>query len=399
MKKIIRIFDSVLAVFCAVIFAFIGAGSFVMPDEIIRYENDSSSLSALYSYSYNENEKNVILQTNSSVNETIKLLNIVPVKGVRVTSKSSDTVFVSGEAFGIKLYTDGVIVVGTQGVEASNGKKINPAERAGIEVGDIIISVNDSKVYSANEVTEILNDNNGKPYKIKLKRDGRYKIFSIYPVFSFREGCYKAGMWVRDSTAGIGTITFFNDNNNTFAALGHQVNDIDTNKLIPLLKGEAVSTRVTGVQKATANEAGSLICEFDSNVIGSLRENSVCGLYGTYNNVSENAKPYKVASMQEVKKGNAEIISTIDGGIPKKYSIDIMHINYNMGNSQKDIVFKVTDKTLLEKTGGIVQGMSGSPIIQNGKLVGAVTHVIVSNPEKGYGVFAQTMLEKTYNLK
>ena len=398
MKRFVQTFDIMMTVVCAVIFAFVGIGDLTMPDEIIRYEEDSSRLSSVYSYSNDESAQSVDYQSNITTTETLRFLNIVPVKNVKVTPKQSGSVYVSGEAFGIKLYTDGVIVVGTQSVDLGNGNKTNPAADAGIEVGDIIVSINNTKVFSSGEVTSILNDNNGEPYTIKLKRDGRYKTFTLTPAYSPREGCYKAGMWVRDSTAGIGTITFYNEDSKTFAALGHQINDVDTNEIMPLLEGEAVSATVTKVQKASSGTTGSLWCNFEEESIGTLLDNTECGLYGAYTDLSGKAQLYPVASKQEVVKGAAQIISTIDGTEPKTYDIEITRISYNREEEQKDIVFKVTDSELLEKTGGIVQGMSGSPVIQNGKLVGAVTHVIVNNPEKGYAIFAQTMYEKSNDL-
>ena len=315
-------------------------------------------------------------------------------QSVSAVSSGTRKVYVSGEAFGIKLYTNGVIVVGTQAVE-TNGKKVNPAQNAGIEVGDIIISVNNVNVYSSNEVSELLNDNNGLPFKIKLKRNGRYKTFVLKPVYCEHEGCYKAGMWVRDSTAGIGTITYYDKKSGIFASLGHQVNDVDTREIMPLLKGEAVAATVTEVQRAASGNMGALSCDFREETLGRLLENSEYGLYGAYSHIDENAYPIAVAPKKEVKKGRAQILSTIDSGKPRLYDIEITRISYMKSSGAKNIVFKITDKELIEKTGGIVQGMSGSPIIQNGRFVGAVTHVIVSNPEKGYAVFAETMLEKS----
>jgi stage IV sporulation protein B len=201
-------------------------------------------------------------------------------------------------------------------------------------------------------------------------------------------------MWVRDSTAGIGTITFYNPQSGIFASLGHQINDVDTNEIMPLLEGEAVSASVTSVQKASNGNTGSLVCDFENYTIGRLCENSYCGVYGAYSSIGENCELYPVASAQQVEKGSAKIISTTDSCVPKSYDIEITHINYS-SDGTKDIVFKVTDEELIEETGGIVQGMSGSPIIQNGKLVGAVTHVIINDPQKGYAIFAQTMLEKS----
>ena len=178
-------------------------------------------------------------------------------------------------------------------------------------------------------------------------------------------------------------------------SVGHQVNDVDTNEIMPLLEGEAVCADVTKIQKASPGITGSLNCDFQETVIGKLLDNSNLGLYGAYSFINENAIPVGVAKINETEKGAAQIISTVEGQTPKKSDIEITRVHRRQGNSQKDIVFRITDKKLLEKTGGIVQGMSGSPIVQNNKLIGAVTHVIVNNPEKGYAVFAETMLEKS----
>ena len=389
----IRIFDSVFASLCIVVFTLVLIGEFTMPSKIISYGDEDNDLSSLFSYSGDIRVQSVDARAIVPRKETIKLLGIVPVKNVSVTNKTSQEVYVGGDAFGIKLYTDGVIVVGTQAIDV-NGKKVNPAEEAGIEVGDIIVAINNNEVYTSDEVIDTINDNNGKPYRLKIKRNERYKTFVLTPVYSDREGCYKAGMWVRDSTAGIGTITFYNEQNSSFGALGHQINDIDTKELMPMLEGEAVEATVTDVQKASSGSTGSLVCNFSNNTIGYLSENSSSGVFGIYQRLDKGREKYMIASPQEIERGRASIISTIDDKEPKSYEIEISRINYN-GKGEKDIVFRVTDKELIEKTGGIVQGMSGSPIIQNGKIVGAVTHVIINNPKKGYGIFAQTMLERS----
>lgn len=397
MKKFIKIFDGVFSLLCAVIFTFVFIGDKTLPDNIISYNSEVNDFSSFYSFVDNEKTQSVDYQGVSAQKTTLKLLGTIPVKDVGITDKPSGTVFVSGEAFGIKLYTDGVIVVGTKDVEL-DGKTVNPAKEAGICVGDVIISINGINVYSSDDVIDAINNNNGFDYRIKVKRDGRYKNFTLKPVYSNKEGCYKAGMWVRDSTAGIGTVTFYNKQSGMFAALGHQINDVDTNEIMPLLEGEAVGATVTGVQSGNKNTAGSLCCRFEDYTVGRLMENTSCGIYGSYTSVSEKTKEYTVAAAQEVKKGSAQIISTVDGNSPQTYDIEIVKVNYK-GDGEKDIVFKVKDDRLIEKTGGIVQGMSGSPIIQNNKLVGAVTHVIVDNPKKGYGIFAQTMYEKSNNVK
>lgn len=394
MKKAIRIFDLILGVICTVLFAFIIYASAVLPDNVIVYGNDYSPFSKVITYSSKSLKGYVSVdsQTAEPVKEDLKLLGVVPIKQVSVTAKSVQSVDVSGEVFGIKLYTDGVIVVGIQSVETDGGKR-TPASEAGIEAGDIIVAIDGVKVYTSNEVQAILNNNNGNDFDIQIKRGDRYRNYTLTPVYSQREGCYKAGMWVRDSTAGIGTMTFYDEQSGKFGALGHQINDVDTNELMPLLEGEAVQARVTGVERSSKGTAGSLECEFTSKSLGRLVANTECGIFGEYNSISEYAKPYPVASAQQVKRGRATMLSTVDGAICE-YEVEITHISYSESSMEKNIVLKITDESLLEKTGGIVQGMSGSPIIQNGRLVGALTHVIVNNPEKGYAVFAQTMLEQ-----
>ena len=394
MRRFIRITDAVLAAICAVLMTFVAVGDVTMPDELVRYDGAGERLSAVYSCTA-QSPQTVNRPDGAAGEETLRFLKLVPVKQVKVTAKPSGTVYVSGEVFGIKLYTDGVMVVGTQRIDLGDGEDADPAVEAGIRPGDIVTEIDGNPVCSAEEVIAVLNENNGQTYSLRVKRDGRYKTFSLTPVYSPREGCYKAGMWVRDSTAGIGTITFYNAANGSFAALGHPINDVDTNELMPLLKGEAVKAEVINVQRAGTGSTGSLWCDFKADAIGELTENSAIGLYGTYQTLPEVAQAVPVAARQEVQKGSAQILATVEGTEPQLYNVEITKISYNNEQEQKDIVFKVTDKALLEKTGGIVQGMSGSPMLQNGKLVGAVTHVIVNRPEKGYAVFAETMYEES----
>lgn len=395
MKKAIRIFDAVLLALCAVLFGIIIWGTVVLPDSVVSYNGDYSPFSRVITYAVSDKGNAAFVDSQNSPNrrESLKLFGVVPIKEVTLIEKDEKTVFVSGEVFGIKLYTDGVIIVGTQSVETDSGR-VNPAESCGLQVGDVIISIDGEKVYTSDSVQNILNNNNGSSFDIKVKRDERYREFTLSPVYCEREGCYKAGMWVRDSTAGIGTLTYYDKDSGMFGALGHQVNDVDTNEIMPLLEGEAVSARVTDIKKASKGTTGSLECDFGDYTVGRLTANTDCGIFGAYSAVPSFAKPYPVASAQQVKKGKASLVSAVQNGEPKEYEIEITHISYNENNSQKNMVIKITDPELKELTGGIVQGMSGSPIVQDGRLVGALTHVIVNNPEKGYAVFAQTMLEK-----
>lgn len=382
------------------IFSLIGFGDLCLPDRISTYSSKNISYKNIYTVDMGNNSQ-VDFQNNTRVSPSeseIKILGIIPVKTTKVLQETEKRVYVSGESFGIKLYTDGVIVVGTKDVETANGK-CNPAKEAGLEKGDIIISINNVKMTDSSQVEETFNDNNGKDYKIVVKRNGNYKNFTLKPVYSQSEGKYKVGVWVRDSTAGIGTVTFYNSENNSIGALGHPITDVDTNEIMPILNGEAVKANVTKIYKSTDGEAGSLCCDFTNNVIGSLSVNSICGIYGKYECSLVGKRLYKVAASQEVEKGSAQLLCTVDEKGPQLYDVEITRVSYRENNDEKNMVVRVTDKNLIEKTGGIVQGMSGSPIIQNGKLVGALTHVIVDNPEKGYAIFAEKMVEKSKELK
>ena len=394
MKNFIRILNAAVALAVAVIMGTVAYANAVYPDEFY-IKNDSVGVIDDIFYLTSDDDRSVDNQSAQSVGFEVKelsVLGVIPVKSEVVRNVSEDTVLVSGNSFGIKLYADGVMVVGTKDIEA-DGKRFNPARNAGIEVGDIIVSINGERVYSSEKVQDILNDNNGLPYKIKLKRANNFVNVVLTPIFVQNEGKYKAGIWVRDSTAGIGTITFFNPSSGKIAALGHPITDVDTGELIPILNGQAVQTTVTSVSKSSAKQTGSICCDFSNKVIGTLKDNKNMGIYGDYNEKQDLSKcsEYKVALPQEVQKGFCQIITTVDENGPQVYSAEILKIFYTDG--EKNMVIKITDNRLLEKTGGIVQGMSGTPIIQNGKLIGAIPHVIVENPQKGYAVFAQTMLE------
>lgn len=395
MKKAIRIIDGIFALCLIIIYSFIVFGNIVLPDKIEAYSTKKIEYKSVYSVENNSSYQ-VDYQNNSKVSPVendIKLLGIIPVKTTSIIQSKPKKVSVSGESFGIKLYTDGVIIVGIRDVETDKGK-CNPAKEAGLEKGDIIIEINGKKVYSADSVTDILNDNNGKDYKITVKRNGNYKEFLLKPAYSSSQGCYKVGLWVRDSTAGVGTITYYDKSNNTVSALGHPITDVDTNEIMPILDGEAVRATVTKIYKSKAGEAGSLCCEFTNDIIGTLKKNCQSGIYGKYTCTLKNTYEYEVASPNEIVRGPVQILCTIDYGKAKFYNAQISRISYRENKKGKNMVVKITDERLLEKTGGIVQGMSGSPIIQNGKLVGALTHVIVDSPEKGYAIFAQDMVDE-----
>lgn len=393
-KNSIRVLTAVLAAFVAVIFGFIIYADDALPDKVYM-QGGRAAFYNLFTLD-GGSEESVDYQSAQRVSEEkqeLMLLGVIPVNEKAVVQQNSQTVQVSGSSFGIKLYTNGVIVVGTRDI-AVNGKTVNPSKEAGILIGDIIVSINSKKVFESSQVEDILNDNNGESYEIKVNRGGRLQTLTLTPVYVDNEECYKAGMWVRDSTAGIGTITFFDESSGKMAALGHPITDVDTGEIMPLLNGEAVETKVTSVIKSSGAETGSICCDFLKTKLASLDDNTHYGVYGRYTQSVDlsSCSPYQIALPQEAERGFCQILTTIDESGPQLFSAEITRIYYN--DEEKNMVIRITDDALIDKTGGIVQGMSGTPIIQNGKLIGAITHVIINNPLKGYAVFAHTMLEQ-----
>jgi len=328
----------------------------------------------------------------------LKLLGIIPIKTVNICEVEEPVLIPCGTPFGIKLLTDGVIVVEVSSFEAKNGIS-SPAYDAGIRTGDIIKTINGNKVGSNEDIEKIISESNGTKMQFSIIRDNQTKEITVTPQLCETDNSYRIGLWVRDSSAGIGTLTFYNPTNKVFAGLGHPVCDVDTGEVLPLLKGEVVEVEINGIKKGKAGYPGELLGSFTINsAIGTLDINSVNGLYGHLSSEKFENQAIPLGMRQEIKTGKAYIYTTIEGDTPQKYEITIEKIDYNDSQQCKNMVIKVTDKELLEKTGGIVQGMSGSPIIQNNKLVGAVTHVFVNNPTKGYAIFADTMYDTSFGV-
>lgn len=286
-----------------------------------------------------------------------------------------------GIPFGLKLFTDGVVVIKVD--------ENSPADDAKIKVNDNIVKANDMAVESNEQLKQIIENSNAQDIKITIKRNNKEIEKTITPTLS-DDKVYIAGMWIRDSTAGIGTVTYFDNKTGTFGALGHGICDKDTGMLMPLRDGEISTATISTCSKTQDGCIGGLYGYFDNETIGSITKNNGYGIYGNYN-YTTNTEAIEIASADEIKQGKAKILSTIEGNIPKEYEVNIDSIDINK-NSGQNFVLTVTDKELLDKTGGIVQGMSGSPIIQNGKLIGAVTHVFINTPQKGYGIFIENMI-------
>lgn len=328
----------------------------------------------------------------------LKLLGMVPIKTAHVKTVERQYMVPCGTPFGVKIYTAGVIVVGMTAVDTVNGMS-NPAKNAGIKEGDAILSINGKKVDTTEDVAKSFENCNGDPMNVEIQRGTSVFTVKFTPLLSASQKIYKAGLWVRDSSAGIGTMTFYNPQTGIFAGLGHAVCDVDTGEILPLMSGAVVGATITGCNRGRNGNPGEL-CGFfhNSNVLGDLKINGETGVYGQSKTVISSNEALPVAMKQEISEGAAQIITTIDTDGPQTYDIEIVKIYYNSSSHQKNMVIKVTDGELLEKTGGIVQGMSGSPIIQNGMLVGAVTHVFVNNSAQGYGIFAENMMNTANSL-
>ena len=302
-----------------------------------------------------------------------------------------------GEVVGIKLYTSGVLVVGTSGIESIDGMTYKPYENADIREGDSIISINDNIVNNTEELIDAINMYNGEKIKVTYIRDNEEKTCEITPVQD-KIGKYKIGLWVRDSAAGVGTVTFYSEETQSFAALGHAITDIDTGNILQTSSGEIDNVSIISVIKGQEQEPGKIQGSIRQNsVIGNIYKNTPYGIYGVIKNPTniniDYSKKMYVAERQEINLGEATILSNIDGQL-KEYKIEIQKTYLNNNYDNKSMVIKVTDEELLNKTGGIIQGMSGSPIIQNGKFCGAITHVFVRDPSIGYAVFADRMLSE-----
>ena len=368
----------------------------MIPDKITVIENEDYNIPNvlgldLYSIDSDE-EAGVVLETvkASPTSTEIRLLNIIPVKNTVITNSKRQYVVVGGELFGIKLYTDGVIIVDLEEIETDSGIAC-PGKTADIKIGDIVKSVNGMEVTSSSHFSKLLQESKGQEIEITVLRKSKTEKLLFRTVKEKNSGNYKAGLWVRDSTAGLGTVTFYNKTNNTFAGLGHPIYDVDTNEIMPVKTGVMADVTLTGLTKSTFGNVGELCGRMSGQNNGLLCLNDETGIYGY--SVTERADTLPVAVKQEIKEGKAKIRCTVQNSEPEYYDIEITKIYSNSSSVNKDMIIKVTDEKLLNVTGGIVQGMSGSPIIQNGKLVGAVTHVFVNNPKQGYAIFAERMLE------
>lgn len=314
------------------------------------------------------------------------------ITGVPVSaSAESSTVILGGQPFGVKFYNDGVMVIELE--EFFNGSHyVCPAKEGGLQVDDVIKKVNGIEIKTNEDLQETATGCGGKGMSFIIERDGKELCKTVKPQAN-TVGTYLLGAWVRDSCAGIGTVTYYNPDDNYFAALGHGICDRDTGAMMPLGEAEIVGASISSVEKSSTGKAGSLNGYFTDKTLGTVTNNTINGIYGTIiDNSYLSGDRFEIAEFDEIQTGDAQIITTISGDRPESYDLKITSIRNDDPRNNENFVIKVTDKRLLDECGGIVQGMSGSPIVQNGKLIGAVTHVFLNNPEEGFGVAAQFMV-------
>ena len=340
--------------------------------------------------------------------------------GVTVTSAAPrgsgsetcpETVYAGGKPIGVKFYTEGILVVGFCDVDVTSAgggtRSINPARDAGLKMRDVIVGVNGETPLCAASLTKAVEESAGKPITLTVMRTAQPHsakkqggsearatelTVTVTPVKSASENRYKTGLWVRDSGAGIGTVTFILPETKAFAGLGHGICDGDTGELIPMQRGQVTDVTVSGIERGEAGDPGAIKGYFAPGKTGSLLGNTECGVYGVFTKSTAAATTrLPVGRKQELREGDATILCTLDDGKVGQYRVKITSIDRTATGS-KCFTLTVTDPALIEKTGGIVQGMSGSPVIQNGKLMGAVTHVLINDPTAGYGIFAENML-------
>ncbi len=369
-----------------------------IPDKIVLFENEDLNLGEIYGITIKENH-DLSIQTSSMNNRieektvTLSLFNIIDIKDIKISVVQNTKIIPLGNVIGLKIYSDGVLVIGMTEIE---GEK--PYETSDIKEGDLIISVDNVQVTTTQDLIKCVNNSNGNEIEIKYIRDGQEHSTTIEPIKTSNNE-YKIGLWVRDGAVGIGTATYYDPSSGKIATLGHGIVDIDTDSLITVESGTITKARISKIKKgeegAPGEIKGSLI---ESEVIGNININTKFGIYGNIFSATtldlSNAEEMEVALIEEIKKGPAKVILALEDGGRKEYDIEIKKIYKNNTEDNKSMLIEITDEELIEKTGGIIQGMSGAPIVQNGKFVGAITHVLVNNPRQGYALFGETMIKQ-----
>lgn len=407
MKRIIK--QLLLIVTLSIIYAYALVIT-SLPDTLIVFEGENIKFDTLFGLDISLKDKAYeATLTSSNIGEaafkekgkttlTASLFNF-NIKDIEVNVLDKATVIPIGKIAGIKLYTKGVLVVGMSEIE---GQK--PYEKSNIQEGDIITNINDSEIQNTTELIECINKSNGNSLNITYVTNGETKECDITPVKN-ENGKYQIGLWVRDSAAGIGTVTFYEPETGNFVALGHGITDVDTSEIINISTGELVSTKILSIVKGQIGTPGKIQGTLNNQKsIGTIYKNTTLGIYGKVVNEANLLPQYtssmEVAMRDEIKLGKAHILCSVeDSDKIEEYEIEIEKKFVGNNYDNKSMLIKVTDERLIAKTGGIVQGMSGSPIVQNGKFIGAVTHVIVNNPKEGYAVFGDMLIKQMRSIE
>ncbi len=401
-RSLIKIFFFVLVIFCILIFSAVIYlnGSINNNFKIKKGEslNITSPLPVTAVYNgVKLSQVSASKQIGEEFSVDLKAFGLIPVSKVSVEVVDELHVAVLGTPFGMKIYTKGVLITEISEVATENGSE-NPAQKAGLKQGDYIVSVDGIKVYTNEDLVSIVENSGGKRLKFEIMREETKIYINITPVKSTDTNNYKIGIWVKDSSAGVGTLTFYSPSNNVLCGLGHGICDNDTGDLLKLNSGEIVTAEILSIEKGQVGSPGKLTGKLNYKTLGDINLNCEIGVYSLLKGNLKFEKLTEIALKQEVKDGNAEILCTIDNNPPQVYSCNIKVRNSNYHSKTQNMLITVTDKRLIEATGGIVQGMSGSPILQNGKLIAAVTHVLVDDPTKGYAIFAENMLETAQSV-
>lgn len=343
--------------------------------------------------------KDVRIQAEEQGSATINLTWLgLPLKQMSVEVEPERILVPGGQSIGVALTTNGVLVVGMSEISGAQGG--SPAYAAGLRPGDLIQTVNSVPVESASQLTQMINQAGGKAVDIRFIRKNQLQLANVTPIMDRLDGQYRLGIWVRDSTAGVGTLSFYDPVKHKYAALGHAITDVDTGTNLTVREGRVLFSDVLDIIKGQKGQPGELRGSFlrDQRVFGNILRNTDYGVSGDAEIPIENPlypNGLPIGSRANVHTGPATILTTLDGNGIKEYKIEITRVNHQTEAAQKSMTLLVTDPELLARTGGIVQGMSGSPIIQDGHIIGAVTHVYVNDPTQGYGLFIDWMLEQT----
>lgn len=392
-----------LLILLSIIFVYITNISSI-PEKLILFQNEDYELNLLNGIEIAESDEKNKIATNIIGNIELKLkaLGIIPVKDISVSVVPEQLVIPTGEALGVKLYSKGVLIVGKSTVEGIDGNDYEPYANTNIEIGDTILKIDNYEIETIADLKRSVEESDGKPIIITYKKGNKIIEDDIIPIKSIDGNGYKLGLWVRDGAMGIGTVSFIDTETRKFAALGHGVSDTDTKQRLDIESGTLNEVKILSITKGKKDAPGEILGVLNSDkIVGEIEKNTEIGVYGNLNieKIDEynEKKAVKVASRKEIELGKATILCTLEEGKTEEYEIEIQKKYLDKDANSKCMIVKVTDERLLEKTGGIVQGMSGSPILQNGKLIGAVTHVFVSDSTRGYAVFADMMLEEMYS--